>query len=362
MTSRGECATLDDMTRALMNIENRHDRLMVTGLLARSIRAMLAGVSRRTATAYESRLRMYLRWYVEQPEVMRDQRPDVLLMLNRYVAHLTERGLSVRSVRAHWSTVKQLYETAAALDPSLHAETQQLRLVRVPRVRGEIIGTRLDKEQAQALLDQPGTDTARGVRDSAILGLMLACGLRRSEVVGLTWGHLGMLDGVPIIRNLRSKHGRVRSLKIPHWLWNTLLSWGARVDSAVRGRAERAAACLAAGQVAPLPLERDPLGEGAPIFLPISRGGRILVERRGMTAHSVRKMVMKYARMADSVPDKTRPHDLRRTAAAQAYRGGADIGKVQAMLGHASPATTSAYIGEAFDIHDNAVDYIEIEL
>jgi len=56
------------------------------------------------------------------------------------------------------------------------------------------------------------------------------------------------------------------------------------------------------------------------------------------------------------------PHDLRRTAASLARKGGASIEQVQVMLGHANPQTTSEYIGEGLDLADHAVDYSQIEL
>ncbi len=56
------------------------------------------------------------------------------------------------------------------------------------------------------------------------------------------------------------------------------------------------------------------------------------------------------------------PHDLRRTAAALARRGGASIEQVQVMLGHSSPQTTSQYIGEGLDLDDHAVDYSDVRV
>ena len=54
--------------------------------------------------------------------------------------------------------------------------------------------------------------------------------------------------------------------------------------------------------------------------------------------------------------------DLRRTAALLARRGGASIEQVQLMLGHASPQTTSNYIGESLNLDDNAVDYSPLRI
>lgn len=55
-------------------------------------------------------------------------------------------------------------------------------------------------------------------------------------------------------------------------------------------------------------------------------------------------------------------HDLRRTAASLARKGGASIEQVQVMLGHANSQTTSEYIGEGLDLADHAVDYSQVKI
>ena len=51
------------------------------------------------------------------------------------------------------------------------------------------------------------------------------------------------------------------------------------------------------------------------------------------------------------------------TAAAKlARQRGASIEQVQVMLGHASPQTTSAYIGETLNLDDHAVDYADVRI
>ena len=47
-------------------------------------------------------------------------------------------------------------------------------------------GNWLSLRQAQALLSAPDVMTVKGLRDSAILAVLLGCGLRGSEVAALT--------------------------------------------------------------------------------------------------------------------------------------------------------------------------------
>jgi site-specific recombinase XerD len=50
---------------------------------------------------------------------------------------------------------------------------------------GVRVGNWLTIEQSRALLQRLPSETARGKRDRAILSLLIGCGLRRAELVGL---------------------------------------------------------------------------------------------------------------------------------------------------------------------------------
>ncbi len=300
-------------------------------LLDQARQTYLAGMAPNTRRAYGSRLKSFFEWRERQPQA------PLVAQLKEYVSHLQEAGLAPRSVQAHLNTIKGLLRIAAALEPSLAAGLPQLELVKAPPVRGEVQGRRLTSQQARTLLQAPGTETAKGLRDSAILGLLLVLGLRRSEICNLTWGHIAELEGHRVIANLKGKHGRVRTLKLPVWLWRLVAAWGEEAQLQIDNPEAR-------------------------VFLPMTKGGVIIRSRarRGMTPHAIYKLVNYYTGKFDLPPVK--PHDLRRTAALLARRGGASIEQVQLMLGHASPQTTSNYIGESLNLDDNAVDYSPLRL
>jgi integrase len=56
------------------------------------------------------------------------------------------------------------------------------------------------------------------------------------------------------------------------------------------------------------------------------------------------------------------PHDLRRTHAKLAFKGGATVHQIQRSLGHASLATTERYLGTDFDIKDAPGDHVRLTL
>src|SRR5207249_10750720 len=87
------------------------------------------------------------------------------------------------------------------------------------------LGNWLSVKQAQALLNAPDGTTNKGLRDRAILAVLLGCGLRRSEVAALTMGHVQQRDGRWCIVDLVGKHGRVRTVPMPAWVKVAIDAW-----------------------------------------------------------------------------------------------------------------------------------------
>jgi len=151
-------------------------------------------------------------------------------------------------------------------------------------------------------------EQALDLRDTAIMELLYACGIRVSELCGLD---LGDLDESRHTIRVLGKRSRERTVPA-----------GIPAVRAVR-------AWLAQGRPR-LVAERS----GRAMFLG-ARGGRI-------DPRTARRVVHERIAAAGSVPD-TGPHGLRHTAATHLLEGGADLRSVQELLGHASLATTQIY-------------------
>ena len=109
------------------------------------------------------------------------------------------------------SAIRKL--AAEAADNGLLAPELAVGISRVKsaKTQGIRVGNWLSLRQAQALLSAPDITTLHGLRDRAILAVLLGCGLRRSEVAALTFTHLEQRDGRWCIVDLVGKHGRVRT-------------------------------------------------------------------------------------------------------------------------------------------------------
>src|ERR1039457_3948392 len=108
---------------------------------------------------------------------------------------LEARGLGAVSINVRITAVRKLAVEAA--DNGLLAPELANGITRVKGVasKGVRLGNWLTVRQAQTLLNAPDATTTKGLRDRAILAVLLGCGLRRSEVAALTVPHVQQRDG-----------------------------------------------------------------------------------------------------------------------------------------------------------------------
>jgi site-specific recombinase XerD len=74
-----------------------------------------------------------------------------------------------------------------------------------------------------------------------------------------------------------------------------------------------------------------------------------------ITAQGIFDIVKSYAAI---VGLDLAPHDLRRSHAKLAYKGGAALEQIQFCLGHASLITTQLYLGLQLDLNDAPCDHL----
>jgi site-specific recombinase XerD len=161
---------------------------------------------------YARALRDFLAWYQLEPGARFDK-----ATVQRYRAKLMDAGLAPSSINERLCAIRALAQEAVdnhLIDAQLASGVGKVKGVKSAGTR---TGNWLTQTQAQALLDAPNSETLKGVRDQAILGVLLGCGLRRSELAALTFDHLQQRDGRWAIVDIVGKGNRVRTVPIPAW-------------------------------------------------------------------------------------------------------------------------------------------------
>lgn len=256
--------------------------------------------------------------------------------------------LAPATIRAHLSTIRgayrrmienndtrgALYAMAPAGDPADRKAFVDEAITRVqnaiaPAAAPVVVVTRQDRpdndqlrltrEQAEALLNAPGIDTMAGLRDTAIIALILCTGIREAELCGLDVPDLRQGLGGELALHVRHGKGAKERL-IPYGE----LSWCLVLVSAW--------------------LQRAGIVDGA-VFRGLYKGGAQLRPGR-LSVRAVEYIVSAYPIAIDGHLRQVKAHDLRRTYARRLYEGGADLLAIQQNLGHAHQRTTSGYIGE----------------
>ena len=97
------------------------------------------------------------------------------------------------------------------LSPDLAAG---IRRVKGAKRLGVRLGNWLTVDQSRTLLGEP-THSLRGKRDHAILALLIGCGLRRAELVGLGTEDFQLREEHWVIADLIGKGKHIRTVPIP---------------------------------------------------------------------------------------------------------------------------------------------------
>jgi integrase len=175
-----------------------------------------------TRRVYNLGLDEFFAWYGQEPRA-----GFTKATVSAWRVCLEARGLGAVSINVRITAVRKLAVEAA--DNGLLAPELANGITRVKGVasKGIRLGNWLSVKQAQTLLNTPDVSTVKGLRDRAILAVLLGCGLRRSEVATLTVGHVQQRDGRWCIVDLVGKHGRVRTIPMPTWVKVAQDAWTA---------------------------------------------------------------------------------------------------------------------------------------
>jgi site-specific recombinase XerD len=173
-----------------------------------------------TKRVYNMALDEFMGWFQQAP-----RQGFTKATVSAWRVSLEDRRLDSSSIIIRMSAIRKLAAEAAdngLLAPELAAGISRVKSAKTQGIR---VGNWLSLRQAQALLSAPDITTVRGLRDRAILAVLLGCGLRRSEVAALAYSHLQQRDWRWCIVDLVGKHGRVQTAPMPTWVKVAIDAW-----------------------------------------------------------------------------------------------------------------------------------------
>lgn len=261
-----------------------------------------------------SRVQLFLTW----AEDRKLQETPTNLLLDNYAVYLREEcALSATTVRAYLaSVVGRLRETGDPSRYKLPAPPASTAHDRLPFRDDHRL--RLDDQQIAQLLAIPDQTTLKGLRDAALIALMLATGIRETEVVMLS------------VENLTYNVGIGFALQVPEadGCKERLIPYG-RMDWVVR---------LVQNWMEQARIEYGPIFRG---FYKNERH----VRRTHMSIRTVENILRDYPITMNGEQAFVKPMDLRRTYTSRLYKAGIDLEVLQGYLGLSRADSVLDYVG-----------------
>ncbi|AWD20471.1 site-specific tyrosine recombinase XerD [Fuscovulum blasticum] len=231
-----------------------------------------------------------------------------------YLVYCDAQGLSQATRARRLSSVRQLFRFA--FDEGWRSDNPALRIggpgkaQRLPQT--------LDQAEVGRLLDAArahGRTAADRLRNTALMELLYATGLRVTELVSLPQA---AVRGDPRMILVRGKGGKERMVPLSSQARTAIADWLAHLDA-------EAEALRKAGKPVPKHLFPGPGADGH------------------LTRQNCFALLKAMAVRAGVSPAKVTPHVLRHAFATHLLAGGADLRVIQTLLGHADVATTEIY-------------------
>lgn len=269
------------------------------------------GLSKSTLSSYAQDLTLFARWcalHVDSLLAVDD------VQLRDYLGYrMREHKTSARSTARFLSCCRGFYayfvrEGEIFRDPTA--------LIESPK-QGRPLPKSLTEADVETLLAAPDVEDAIGLRDRTMLEVLYACGLRVSELVGLTLADINLRQGVV---RVMGKGGKERLVP----LGEEAVQWLLRYVKEAR----------------PLLLKHQ-AGHLSDVVFPSARGQQ-------MTRQTFWHRIKHWATVAGIVKDIS-PHTLRHAFATHLLNHGADLRVVQLLLGHSDLSTTQIYTHVAIE-------------
>lgn len=227
-----------------------------------------------------------------------------------WILDLTERQIGKRSIKRKMSSLKSFY---AWMYLQKKVDSDPFEYIHSPKATHALPDFFSEKEiDALLTANEKRTDKLKD-RDQALLMLMLASGLRASEVVNLTFNQV---DFDNRIMKVSGKGNKDRLVPFTNSAKESMLNY-------ING------------------LRKDLLKEDTKYIFLNSQGNKMTV--RGL------EYILDEIEAKTGLYGKIHPHMLRHSFATKMLNRGADLRTIQELLGHSSIETTSIYTHVAYE-------------
>jgi len=261
------------------------------------------GIAQNTLESYGRDLRRFL-LFVQEEKKLTDVSKITEGIIIEYLTRIRDEGLAANSMNRSLAALRGFYKHL--LREKVISENP-LANIELAKVWMKLPDT-LSKEEIKSVLEQPGTQSANAIRDTAMLELLYATGIRVSELINLTMNSM-------------------------NWQVGFLIAMG-------KGSKERV---VPVGKIAYDCLRRY-VDEVRPKLMQKKITDVLFLNRFGgkFTRQGLWKIVAGYAKKA-GLEKRVYPHTFRHSFASHMLEGGADLRTVQVMLGHSDISTTQIY-------------------
>ena len=234
--------------------------------------------------------------------------------IEAYLVWCDAQGLAKSTRARRLSAIKQLYRFA--FEEGWRSDNPAIQIAgpgqdkRLPKV--------LSEDEVDQLLDaarHSGRNTSDQLRNTCLMELLYATGMRVSELVSL---RVSAARGDPRLLLIKGKGGKERLVPLSDPAREALAAWLVQRDKTDETAQAK--------------------GKPASIYLFPSRGSAGY-----LTRHRFYLLIKEFALTAGVDPSKVTPHTLRHAFATHLLANGADLRAIQTMLGHADVATTEIY-------------------
>lgn len=225
--------------------------------------------------------------------------------LKNYLRKLKEENRASSTISRNIASIRALYQYLLREGKINEDPSETLKPPKVEKKTPEIMTI----QEVDKLLQQPDQDTPKGMRDSAMLELLYATGMRVSELVHLKTSDINLQYDYVVCHD----NGKERVIPFGAASRDALLHYMNRARNVfVKDRKETALFTNVYG--------------------------------RSMSRQGFWKVLKGYADEAGITHDIT-PHTLRHSFAVHMLQNGADVRSVQEMMGHSDISSTQIYLG-----------------